>query len=266
MLPLILVHYMKKLLSLLFLFSFGIKAFSQNSQAILEVNYETKIIPDSTNRNNVKVYTSTLLCNLTESSYFSREAQAFFNGTSTENIPSTLGNIPKYPKSVESAYRFNDQLTASLPVGKYIFTFEEPKLKWKILSDTKNIKDFQCRLAQTTTDTGDIFFAWFTNDIAIPEGPFRFKGLSGLVLEVYNLSKTIEIHATEIKKSDEIIKPLNYGDNLVIKDKKQYLTARKNYHENPSIYNGNIKVFDANGNDKTKIMTDRLKHINVFLD
>ncbi|WP_288447206.1 GLPGLI family protein [uncultured Chryseobacterium sp.] len=239
---------------------------AQNNKAVMEINYETKLISDSLNREKVKVYTSALLCNNTESIYCSAEAKAYYKGKSTETISTSYGNIPKYPKAVESIYKANGVVNASLPVGKYIFSFEEPKLKWDILNETKSIKGFKCQLAKTITDTGDTFFAWFTNDIAISDGPFRFKGLSGMILEVYNKSKTIEIYATDIKKSDEIIEPLKYYNEVKAKNKLQFLEARKNFHENPSMYNGNLKVVDANGNDKTKIMTDRLKSINTFLD
>lgn len=232
----------------------------------MEINYETKIISDSLNKDKVDIYTSTLLCNNKQSVYFSREAKAFYNGTSSQTISTSFGAILKYPKSVASIYKENETLTASLPVGKYIFTFEEPTLKWEILNDMKTIKGFKTRLAKTITDTGDTFFAWFTPDIPITEGPFRFKGLSGLVLEVYNASKTIEIYATDIKKSEEIIEPLHYRGDIKAKSKKQFLEARKNYSENPSMYNGNLKIVDENGNDKTKLLTERIKKINTFLD
>lgn len=240
--------------------------FSAQSKAVMEINYETKITSDSLNREKVKVYSSALLCNNTESIYCSAEAKAYYKGNSTQTISTNYGNIPKYPKAVESIYKNNDVVTASLPVGKYIFTFEEPKLKWEILSDTKDIKGFKCQLAKTATDTGDIFFAWFTKDIPIQDGPFRFKGLSGMILEIYNKNKTIEIYATDIKKSEDFIEPLKYYNEVKAKNKQQFLEARKNFHENPSMYNGNLKVVDANGNDKTKTMTDRIKRINTFLD
>jgi GLPGLI family protein len=256
---------MKKILFAAWLAS-NIPAVSAQSKAVMEVNYETKMISDSLNRDKVSMYTSTLLCNNVESVYFSREAQAYYKGFSTAIISTSAGAIPKYPKSVGSVYKTKEKLWASLPVGKYLFTYEEPPLKWEILNETKDLKGFKTRLAKTTTDTGDTYFAWFTNDITIPDGPFRFKGLSGLILEVYNKNRTIEIYATDIKKSDEAIEPLKYGDAVKTKSKQQFLEARKNYLENPSMYNGNLKVFDSNGNDRTKIMVERLKKVNTFLD
>ncbi|MCE4066199.1 MULTISPECIES: GLPGLI family protein [Chryseobacterium] len=248
------------------LFISNLVSISAQSKAVMEINYETKMISDSLNRDKIKIYSSILLCNNTESIYCSAEAKAYYKGNSTETISTDYGNIPKYPKAVESIYKSNDIITASLPVGKYIFTFEEPKLKWEILDNTKKIKGFNCQLAKAITDTGDTVFAWFSKDIPIQEGPFRFKGLSGMILEVYNKNKTIEIYATDIKKSEDIIEPLKYYNEVKAKNKQQFLEARKNFHENPSMYNGNLKVVDANGNDKTKIMTDRIKRINTFMD
>jgi len=235
-------------------------------KAVMEINYETKIIQDSIHKSQISIYSSTLLCNTLESSYSSKEAKAFYNRNSKEIIQTSYGGIPKYPKSVSSVYKTKDLLMVSMPVGRYIFTYEEPKLKWDILNDRKEIQGFSSRLAKTTTDTGDTFYAWFTDEIAIPDGPFRFKGLSGLILEVYNKNRTIEIYATDIKKSNDLIEPLNYGNNVKTQSKNQFLEARKNYQENPSIYNGNMKIFDEYGNEKTKKMTDRIKSHTTFLD
>ncbi len=257
---------MKKSFSILLIILNISLVFSQNNLGVMEIDYETKLISDSLKRDKTKIYSSTLLCNNQQSIYCGRDAKAYYKGLSSETISTSYGSIPKYPKSVESIYKVDHVVTANLPVGKYIFSFEEPALKWKALNDIKEIKGFKCQLAETITDTGETYFAWFTKDISIPDGPFRFKGLSGLILEVYNKNKTIEIYATDIKKSTEIIEPLKYFSEIKVKDKSQYLEARKNFHENPSMYTGGLKIMDANGNDKTKGMTDRLKSINTFLD
>lgn len=257
---------MKKTIFCAIIGLYSINLSAQDNKGIMEINYETKIISDSLNRDKVNIYSTNLLFNNTQSIYCSKEAKAYYKGSPTQTITTTAGPIPKYPKTVESIYKNNDVITASLPVGKYAFTFEEPKLKWEMLNETKDIKGFKCRLAKTITDTGQTFYAWFTSDIPIPEGPLRFKGLSGLILEVYNKNKTIEIYATDIKKSEDIIEPLKYYNEVKAKAKDKFLEARKNFHKNPAMYNGNIKVLDENGNDRTKIMTDRIKSINTFLD
>ena len=261
-----------KFLIILFTLSYAL-LISQNNIANIEVGYETKLISDSLNRDKVTVMDFTLIANNSQSLYYNKEAKDFYDHllgkkkpTQENVIVTSAGSVPKYPKYNGSVFKDNEKVIVSLPVGKYIFNFDEPKLKWEILQETKNIKNFKCQLAKTIADNGDTFFAWFTNDIPINEGPFRFKGLTGLILEVYNKNKTITITALDIKKSNEIIEPIHYLNSVNAKSKKQYLEARNNFIENPAIYNGNIRIFDANGNETTKGISERLKKINVFLD
>lgn len=246
---------------------------SQNKIANIEVNYETKLISDSLNRDEITVMDFTLIANNVQSLYFNKDAKDFYDALLGKKkrkqdnvIVTSAGAVPKYPKHNGSVFKDNDKLIVSLPVGKYIFNFDEPKLVWEILQDTKKIKNFTCQLAKTTADNGDVFYAWFTSDIPINEGPFRFKGLLGLILEVYNKNKTISIIASDIKKSNEVIEPINYFNSVNAKSKIQYLEARSNFIENPAIYNGNIRIFDANGKETTKRISEKLKKINVFLD
>ena len=92
----------------------------------------------------------------------------------------------------------------------------------------KKIGDYDCILAKTSTDTGIIFYAWFTPKIPIPEGPFRFKGLAGVILEVYNEINTIHISAIEIRKSNAGIYPLQYP--------KVYHVSKKDFWIKENVY------------------------------
>lgn len=76
-----------------------------------------------------------------------------------------------------------------------------PKFDWKINSDKiKEILGFECIQAETTFRGSDII-AYFTTAIPLPFGPFKFRGLPGLILEVYNIndSDSFEWKATSIK-------------------------------------------------------------------
>ncbi|HCN50631.1 MAG TPA: GLPGLI family protein [Chryseobacterium sp.] len=261
-----------RLLSFGFLLA-GTSVFSQSGKAVMEISYETKMIRDSLNPQSFRRYEMILLCNANESIYFNNEAKTYYytlsgkkESNGSEMIRTSFGGIPKYPNITYSAYRSDHKTTAFLPVGKYIFSFEEPELKWEMLTETKKIQNYNCRLAKTVTDTGDIFYAWYTEDLSIPEGPFRFKGLSGMVLEVYNKAKTIEISATSIKKSDETIASVPYLSVVKAKTKKQYLEARKNFIDTPSLYNGDLRLFDGTGKEITHTIKENIRKINVFLD
>lgn len=242
-------------------------------KADLEVNYETKIQKDSLNTYSSDIFYYTLLTTKSSSYYFSREEKEYFdvlNGKSmlnTENsIKTSMGTFPKPPTSKGSVYYDGATIFASMPLSKYYFVYQEPSLKWEILDKIKKISTYSCKLAKTITENGHVFYAWFTDDIPISDGPFRFKGLTGLILEVYNQNKTINITMTNIKKSTEEIFPIQYLKPVKVKDKNEFIKARNNYFEDPSIYNGNMKLLDLQGNDKTYTIKEKLKKINVFLD
>lgn len=65
-----------------------------------------------------------------------------------------------------------------------------PNYSWNISSEeTKKIGDFLCKKA-TTIFRGSEIVAWYTEDLNIPFGPWKFKDLPGLILELYNINDT----------------------------------------------------------------------------
>lgn len=56
---------------------------------------------------------------------------------------------------------------------------------WTLQDSTKTLLGYPCQLA-TCSFRGRDYQAWFTSDIPIANGPWKFKGLPGLILEVYD--------------------------------------------------------------------------------
>ncbi|MEF9478946.1 GLPGLI family protein [Chryseobacterium sp. 1B4] len=57
------------------------------------------------------------------------------------------------------------------------------KMNWTVLPETKNIEGFKAQKA-TTHFGGRNWTAWFANDIQIQDGPYKFCGLPGLILQI----------------------------------------------------------------------------------
>lgn len=137
---------------------------------------------------------------------------------------------------------------------------EQHKINWTITPDTKTIEGFKVQKA-TTTFGGRNWIAWFTNDIQIQDGPYKFCGLPGLILSIGD------------DKGDHIFnlvgsKKLNYEPLMMNSSMKEiFLTNEKfnklwnEYKKDPA---KNIKIMhnssemsetifsDANGNPLTK--------------
>lgn len=77
------------------------------------------------------------------------------------------------------------------------------QMKWKKLKEKKEILGYNCKSA-TTTFRGRTYKAFYTEQIPISEGPFKFGGLPGLILEIYSLDDEYKWVAFEYSnKSDE---------------------------------------------------------------
>ncbi len=93
---------------------------------------------------------------------------------------------------------------------------ERAKLEWKLGGQTKEIKGYQCKNAFTSY-AGRDYEAWYTSEIPISEGPYKFSGLPGLILSIQDHTQT---HRFDIVGIEKTTSPIYYT-------KRHYLTVTK---------------------------------------
>ena len=81
------------------------------------------------------------------------------------------------------------------------FTEDSRAQKWSLHPEVQTILGYRCQRA-TCHWRGRDFEAWFTTDIPVKLGPWRFNGLPGLILKVYDTDHFYTFEAVSIKKSD----------------------------------------------------------------
>ena len=80
--------------------------------------------------------------------------------------------------------------TADLKYRLSILTFLDysdsvPVIKWEFLPDEiESILDYECSKSLLCEFAGRKYTAWFTSDIPLPFGPYKFGGLPGLILKI----------------------------------------------------------------------------------
>lgn len=79
----------------------------------------------------------------------------------------------------------------------YISGEDFPTFTWNVSRDIKKIGGYTCYKA-TTRFRGRDYTAWFTTDIPIQDGPWKFWGLPGLILEVSDSLGQIKFTAQSI--------------------------------------------------------------------
>jgi len=81
---------------------------------------------------------------------------------------------------------------------KKVITTDNFKIEWNISEhEQKEIGGFVCKKA-TTTFRGVDYIVWFTEEIPLPFGPWKFRNLNGLILEVYDKDRNYIYIATQI--------------------------------------------------------------------
>lgn len=130
-----------------------------------------------------------------------------------------------FAKSVSTTY---DQAGMG-ECGYYDEPFSE--IDWVIVEDsTKTILDYQCVMA-TTDYHGRKWTVWFTPEIPLTDGPWKFCGLPGLVMEASEPSVQHCFTVTGIEASSQPIFPV-FNTEYEKMDRKDMLRASRHYREN----------------------------------
>lgn len=137
----------------------------------------------------------------------------------------------------------NSYYTLQMPkLDDRFYYFEKmDQLEWDILPETKRIEDYDVQKA-TTSFAGRDYIAWFTPEIPIAEGPYKFNGLPGLILEIADTKEqwVFEFFGLE-KLSPKIFYRLNLN-KFAKTNKKQLQDLWYRYRRDPFSYSNNPNI------------------------
>jgi GLPGLI family protein len=133
------------------------------------------------------------------------------------------------------------------------FVYEEPLsiYQWEFCELTDTIGEFVAHCALTDYG-GRKWVAWYTPEIPINEGPYKFKGLPGLIIKLHDELNhyVFELNRIERPEGTHLIE---YEDKDWIKtDRVTFLQAESNFRHD--IIN---RVKDAGGNSQTQQVAAR---------
>ncbi|RRQ47136.1 GLPGLI family protein [Chryseobacterium sp. SC28] len=190
---------MKKLFFLFVtLFCFG-KVMSQTDRYI----YQTEVNPDTINLVNMKVETTYLDIKGNQSLFISeskllqdslRTVLRQQENTEVKKSKKDKSAFPKMPngKSIQPTFfdyfiikNLEDRSVQMVEnIGsKQVYYQEDRKMDWDISPQTAEFNHYKVQKA-TMTFGGRNWTAWFAPEIKIPDGPYKFLGLPGLILKL----------------------------------------------------------------------------------
>lgn len=113
-------------------------------------------------------------------------------------------------------------------------TYREPldEMKWTIVEDsTKKVLGYECIMA-TTDYHGRTWKAWFTPEIPLHDGPWKFRNLPGLILKAEAPDGAFSFEATGIENLTGKFPQLYGREEYQRVDRKKALAAHEKYLDN----------------------------------
>lgn len=149
--------------------------------------------------------------------------KSFFESTAGPNNTFSLvlhDTLTETPIQMTNSMRNHSQVFTNLTKGELItsnhlflseahFTLEKPKtIEWEIQRESKNIKGYLCQKA-TGHFRGRDYEVWYTNEIPVEFGPWKFNGLPGLIVEVRERDNHVHIKLNSFNNSfNQEIEPI----------------------------------------------------------
>ena len=94
----------------------------------------------------------------------------------------------------------------------FVYSDSIPSLEWNFSGEeTDSIMGYDCRKA-TAEFAGRTYTAWFTPDVPLPFGPYKFGGLPGLILKIEDAEKQFIWEAIGFERTNNPIMEYTYRD------------------------------------------------------
>ncbi len=128
--------------------------------------------------------------------------------------------------------RFSYQILKNYPKGSYSYynkvlpdflQYSEPfeVFQWELLDKTDSIGGYSAQKAHCNYG-GREWIAWYTNSIPINDGPYKFWGLPGLIIKIYDKHEHYVFELNGIERYDK------YFD-IELEEREWIKTSRENF-------------------------------------
>ncbi|OCK51628.1 hypothetical protein BA768_02630 [Chryseobacterium sp. CBo1] len=195
--------------------------------------YEVKYKEDSAQAQHQKAFT-VLDINPDETKYYDytfleKDSLNKINGSQNTNWTAQIPITRKKSGSKNINFAYAGEQLYSYPT--------EDVLQWKLTEETQKIANFNVQKA-TTNFGGRKWTAWFTKEILFSEGPYKFRGLPGLIVSLEDSQNQFSFNLIKSKKLDKTydtknILEVRYGDKPLNISERIFIQKSLEYYDDP---------------------------------
>lgn len=236
--------------------------------ATLEVSYRMQWLqnPDRKAKEDLML----LQCGRRLSKFYSLKTHRIDSLIRVSSSEQILANIGNYKTGVQYAVFQNRPAgeltyTEKISTDNLLYTEPLPEFSWELQPETREVIGYLCRRA-TCTFRGRSYEAWYTEEIPLSLGPWKFRGLPGLILAVNDNDGVIAFEATGIRQAGN---PVTMAERNYLKtSRKKFLATDRKFKTDPIGYmsaNSNIKIVvkNADGTPSTSDMTQKYNPLEL---
>lgn len=242
-----------------------------------EINYRYTYQIDSNVSDSKKEIIMQLHYNKGKSQYQSvekRKSDSVVNATQSTMIFYSYGTINPNNYLIEKNSEYITTYESINGIGlngnNELFAYVQPRtiFDWNLHGDTATISGYLCQKA-TVTFGNRSWVAWFTQDIPVSDGPYKFYGLPGLIVSVYDEDDFFKFEMLSIQKTKNAwsdLRKIRNDMNLTEVDQQRFFEERKKFRANMiefAILQGNNLTEKQKENIREQVRIDN-NHIEKY--
>ncbi|MFC3158251.1 GLPGLI family protein [Chryseobacterium arachidis] len=233
-----------KLIIILFTLTAFLKVFSQSYKIVYDFKWKTE---ENTENYNSEL---TVLLKNKENSYFESLAKFKYDSVKTKLVKQGSRNFPapkqqwKLQTLIFKDLKSQTTITEENFFDKVYLTTYRCKPSWKILQEKSRMFNYNVQKAEADFG-GRKWIAWFTNEIPISDGPYKFYGLPGLILKISDFKENFIFEIKGLTKEENNIDERNAYTAKVNFTPKQWETFWTQYQKDPAMIFANLNSSNA---------------------
>lgn len=191
-----------------------------------------------------------------------------FSKKASDDLDKRLGFTRTLARYQIYKYHTIDSLTMLIYLNGLHHDIREPlqKMQWKLESGQDTISGYLCKKA-TTHFAGRDYEAWYTLEIPISDGPYKFNGLPGLIVKIEDTKgehRFVLNRFEKVQKVEDFKILYNIVHKQVKTDVNGFLKSLTNFNGGHTSINAK-NIISGNGPSQSKI-AKRLREINNFIE
>jgi GLPGLI family protein len=134
----------------------------------------------------------------------------------------------------------NNKIIREIRMGQavYAITDDIPVINWELGKEQKMIQGYNCQVA-TGFYRGRIYTAWFSNKLPYKNGPWKFGGLPGLILEIYDQKHEVTWELQNISDQiDPSLKSFDISRNDITVTQEEFTKLNEALIKDPGAMRG----------------------------